>query len=186
MQKSNIKPLAVVPRSGSMEICPYFTGKNGTIGALGKLTELHALVYHQRCGFDANFELYVAKELAEFIQNFDAQFDGFWLLRKSGSTLGSIAIDGHQRGAQGARLRFLIVAPEAQGHGAGRKLMQQAIDFCRNAELTQLFLWTTPALTEARNLYESFGFALSQEVNHEGWGASAVHQRFELTLSDRF
>jgi N-acetylglutamate synthase-like GNAT family acetyltransferase len=152
------------------------------IGALGRVTELHAVIYHQLCGFDVNFEVFVAKELADFQANFDALRDGLWLYKRNNRIIGCIAIDGSQHESEGARLRFLIVDPECQHTGIGKALMKEAIEFCKTRSMSRIFLWTTPALDQARRLYEKLGFALISEVPHEDWGNSVVHQKFELIL----
>jgi N-acetylglutamate synthase-like GNAT family acetyltransferase len=154
------------------------------IGAIGRVTELHAMVYHHLCGFDVNFEIFVAKEFADFQANFNALHDGLWLYKRNNRIVGCIAIDGSRHGAEGARLRFLIVDPECQQSGIGKTLMKEAIEFCRSRLMRRIFLWTTPALDQARLLYEKFGFVLTTEVPHEDWGKATVHQKFELILQE--
>lgn len=153
------------------------------IGAIGRVTELHALVYHERCGFDVNFEVFVARELSEFQAHFNSQHDGLWLYKRANCIIGCVAIDGSRRETEGARLRFLIVDPECRRNGIGQILMQKAIDFCQDRLMHRVFLWTTPALREARQLYEKFGFVLVDEVPHQQWGNTVVHQRFQLHLA---
>ena len=60
--------------------------------------------------------------------------------------------------------------------------MKEAIEFCKTRLMSRIFLWTTPALHQARQLYEKFGFVLVSEVPHEDWGNAVVHQKFELML----
>jgi N-acetylglutamate synthase-like GNAT family acetyltransferase len=153
------------------------------LGAIGRVTELHAMVYHELCDFDVNFVVFVAKEFADFQANFDAQHDGLWLYKRNNRIIGCIAIDGSQHESEGARLRFLIVDPEYQHNGIGKILMEEAIEFCKARLMSRIFLWTTPALHQARRLYEKFGFVLVSEVPHQDWGKAVVHQRFELLLS---
>ncbi len=152
------------------------------IGAIGRVTELHAMVYHDLCGFDVNFEVFVAKEFADFQANFDARHDGLWLYKHDHRIVGCIAIDGSLHESDGARLRFLIVDPACQGKGIGKTLMEEAIKFCQARLISRIFLWTTPALQQARRLYEQFGFVLVSETPHQDWGKAVVHQRFELLL----
>ena len=47
-------------------------------GLIGRITELHALYYHEHWGFGAFFEAKVASELARFITRYDADRDGVW------------------------------------------------------------------------------------------------------------
>jgi GNAT superfamily N-acetyltransferase len=64
----------------------------------------------------------------------------------------SIAVDGE------AEFRTLVVAPEAQGHGVGRALVQWCIDRARTDGKAALVLSTMPWMTVAHGLYERMGF----------------------------
>jgi ribosomal protein S18 acetylase RimI-like enzyme len=64
----------------------------------------------------------------------------------------SIATDGE------AEFRTLVVAPEAQGRGAGRGLVQWSIDRARRDGRDRLVLSTMPWMRVAHSLYERMGF----------------------------
>ncbi len=64
----------------------------------------------------------------------------------------SIAIDGE------AEFRTLVVAPEAQGRGAGRGLVRWCVDRARRDGRERLVLSTMPWMTVAHGLYERMGF----------------------------
>jgi N-acetylglutamate synthase-like GNAT family acetyltransferase len=180
MDMTPVPPLSqyvfVYPQEAKAEITGY------SIGALGRLVELHAVAYHQRCGYDFSFEVFVARELADFITNFDPACDGIWLYKKAGAIIGCVAIDGHTSTTDGARLRFLIVHPAHQGRGVGKALMENAMAFCKDRSIKQVFLWTCSTLYEARQLYEKFDFSLVEERSSKDWGVNSIHQRFQLTL----
>ena len=53
-------------------------------GAVGQITEAHALYYHTHWGFDVSFEAQVARELSEFVTGFHAGRDGLWTARPAG------------------------------------------------------------------------------------------------------
>lgn len=57
-----------------------------------------------------------------------------------------------------AGLRTLAVAPEAQGHGYGRKLCQWCIDRAREQHVETLALHTAEFMKSACRLYGSLGF----------------------------
>ena len=48
-------------------------------GALGRVVELHGRWYARHWKFGAYFEALVAQGLAEFLGNFDAARDGYWI-----------------------------------------------------------------------------------------------------------
>jgi GNAT superfamily N-acetyltransferase len=149
-------------------------------GVVGKITELHAVYYHDNWGFDISFETQVGRELSEFLSRFNPAVDGFWAAVSNGAFAGAIAIDGSQ--PEGARLRWFIVQPELQGTGIGTTLIREALDFCKAAGHKKVFLWTFKGLDAARALYERVGFALSEEHEVTQWGQTITEQKFELDL----
>ena len=52
----------------------------------------------------------------------------------------------------------MAVAPEAQGRGAGRRLMTAAITWTREQRARRLYLESNRVLAPALRLYESVGF----------------------------
>lgn len=151
-------------------------------GAIGRIAELHGTYYSKHWGFDLFFESKVAIELSEFLRHLDEARDGFWVARVEEKIVGSIAIDGVHRDSKGAHLRWFVVAPENQGQGIGRMLLEEAVEFCRKKKFGRVYLWTFAGLDPARHLYEKFGFRLYEE--HEGtqWGRTVTEQKFELIL----
>jgi GNAT superfamily N-acetyltransferase len=151
-----------------------------TSGAIGRIAELHGTYYHEHWGFDLFFESKVAIELSEFLRRFNEERDGFWVASVEEKIVGSIAIDGVHRNSKGAHLRWFIVAPESQGHGIGKKLLEEAVEFCRKTKFNKVYLWTFSGLDPARHLYEKFGFKLCEEHEGNQWGRIVTEQRFEL------
>ncbi len=155
-------------------------------GAIGRITELHARYYRDNWGFGLFFESKVAVELAEFLGRYDDARDLFRVATRGDNIVGGIAIDGSGAPAKGgggvARLRWFITAPEAQGAGIGRLLMEEAVGFCRRADFDEIYLWTFAGLDAARHLYESFGFALVEEHDDDQWGETVSEQKFVLDL----
>jgi GNAT superfamily N-acetyltransferase len=134
--------------------------------------------YHDNWGFDVSFETQEARELADFLSNFDPSRDGLWVASGNGSLAGSVAIDGRQSLTGGARLRWFIVAPRFQGQGVGTALIRKARDFCREVGHRSVFLWTFQGLEAARRIYEAHGFVLSQQYSVQQWGRTIVEQQY--------
>jgi GNAT superfamily N-acetyltransferase len=105
------------------EYCGYYPG------VIGKITEVHAVYYNQHWGFDVSFETQEGGELANFIMEFDETRDGLWVAKRNNMFAGSVAIDGRQAKADGARLRWFIVVPVFQGLGIGEALISRAVEF---------------------------------------------------------
>lgn len=153
-------------------------------GVVGKITEIHAIYYHEHWGFDITFETQVGKELSEFMLDFQENRDGFWVATVKNKFAGSIVIDGRQAAAEGARLRWFIVDPDFQGAGIGEALISRAIEFCRQKDYRKVYLWTFKGLEVARALYQRHQFILKQEHLVNQWGQKILEQMFELNLKD--
>jgi GNAT superfamily N-acetyltransferase len=151
-------------------------------GAIGRIVELHASYYHLDWGFGLFFEARVAKEMAEFLSRFDETRDGIWIVSLNDRIEGGIAIDGIKARTDGAHLRWFIVSPEVRGQGFGRRLMEEAISFCRKKDYRKIYLETFEGLHAARHLYEKFGFTLTQQAEGAQWGKKVTEQKFELLL----
>ena len=151
-------------------------------GAIGRVIELHGTYYHTHWGFGAFFETLVAKEMAEFLKDFDETRDGFWIATVDGQVAGSISICGQEADTNGARLRWFIVDPNYQGHGAGKRLMEEAIGFCLHKNFKRIYLTTFAGLDAARHLYEKWGFTLYEEHEGDHWGTKVTEQAFERML----
>jgi GNAT superfamily N-acetyltransferase len=103
---------------------------------------------------------------------------------KDGKFAGAVAIDGQMADTEGARLRWFIVAPEFQNAGLGKKLISQAVEFCRKKKYPKVFLWTFEGLDAARRLYERENFRLREAHAVDQWGRHIKEQKFELILPD--
>jgi len=154
-------------------------------GAIGRIVELHGTYYASHWGFGAFFEARMARELAQFVDRFDPQRDGLWTAVVAGRIEGSVAIDGSRAGDGGAHLRWFILDTGQRGHGIGRRLLDEAVGFCRRCGHRQVSLWTFSGLDAARRLYEQAGFRLAVERRGAQWGIEVIEQRFELLLTDR-
>lgn len=166
---------------GEIEIGGY------TPGALGRIVALHGAYYAAHWDLGLYFEAKVATELAEFLSRLDPARDGAWFARVAGEVVGGIFIDGHDAQGAGARLRWFILDPAVQGRGLGRRLMAEAMDFCRRQQFPRVYLTTFAGLNTARHLYEQSGFRLCGEEDgrHLTGNAALVEQIFELILAEQ-
>lgn len=66
-----------------------------------------------------------------------------------------------------ASMRMLAVAPDAQGRGVGRALVEACLERTRARGRSGLALYTRPFMTAAHRLYESLGFRRVSELDWE-------------------
>jgi ribosomal protein S18 acetylase RimI-like enzyme len=149
-------------------------------GDVGYVIHLHGSLYAREFGLDHTFEADVARGLGEFAKSYDSSKDFFAVAEIDGRIVGSIVIAAESD--QLAKLRYFLVHPDARGHGLGRRLMQQALDFCRERGFRTVWLWTISELKAAAHLYREAGFKVTGEKMHEIWGAIRTEQRYDLTL----
>jgi len=164
-------------------------------GALGRVVSLHAAYYQRHWGFGLHFESLVASEMAAFLRRVEdgatagdpASADSaLWLawlpgVRGEEEIAGAITVDGAERDAAGARIRWFILDEARQGAGIGKALMAAAMDFCRVRGFPRVYLTTFAGLDAARALYEAHGFALTDTHRDTTWGVPVEEQRFEWT-----
>ena len=151
-------------------------------GDIGYLIYLHGRLYAREYDLDHTFEGYVAAGLGEFAKSFDASKDRLWLAEREGKIVGSIAINSLSD--QTAQLRWFLVHPDARGHSLGRKLLSEALEFCRGCGFKSVFLWTISELKAAAHLYQQAGFHRSEQRVHEIWGGMHTEERYDLILKD--
>ena len=161
-------------KDGSVTLNGYYPG------VIGEIVKLHGSYYHEHWDFDITFEVEVAMELAEFMHRFDDGRDGFWAATSDGRFLGSLSLDGSTAQDEGARLRWFIVDPGAQGLGVGTQLMETALSFARAKKYEQIYLWTFEGLTSARKIYDRFGFEVIHQEWMVEWGRELLQQKLML------
>ncbi len=67
----------------------------------------------------------------------------------------------------GAGIRMLAVAPEAQGRGIGEALSRACVDRARATGRDQIVLHSTDRMTTAHRIYERLGFARDVSLDWE-------------------
>jgi GNAT superfamily N-acetyltransferase len=148
-------------------------------GDVGAVVSMHGLLYAREYDFDSTFEAYVAAPLAEFVMRGSPR-ERLWLAEHDGEVVGSIAIVAESEPV--AQLRWFLVAPEARGTGLGRRLIQEAMAFSRDAGYECVILWTISALHAAAHVYRSAGFERVESIPGRRWGVNVVEEKYRLRL----
>ena len=150
-------------------------------GDLGRVISLHAELYAREYGFGIGFESYAVETVAEYLQLDRPDQDRVWIAEMDGRMVGCIGILGRENGE--AQLRWFLVDPATRGQGLGRRLVQEALDFCRAAGYRSVYLWTVNGLEAAAKLYRDAGFQKT-ETKPEAilWGVPLSEERHDLTL----
>jgi DNA-binding MarR family transcriptional regulator/N-acetylglutamate synthase-like GNAT family acetyltransferase len=139
-----------------------------------------AALYAAEYGWDARFEVLVARIAADFLEQFDPARERCWIAERHGEVVGSIYVVQQARTV--AKLRMLYVEPGARGLGIGRRLVEEALAFARERNYRKVVLWTHDVLVAARRLYRDLGFAKAGTETHEDFGVPVVAETWELPL----
>ncbi|MFJ9242349.1 GNAT family N-acetyltransferase [Streptomyces sp. NPDC101776] len=150
-------------------------------GDLGWIVQRNAALYAAEYDFNADYEGLVARIVADFAEDHDPHLERVWIAELDGRPVGSVmCVRDDAPGT--ARLRLLLVEPDARGHRIGERLVSAVVEFARGVGYRDLVLWTNDILGAARRIYQRHGFVLVAEKPHRSFGQDLVGQDWRLDL----
>jgi DNA-binding MarR family transcriptional regulator/GNAT superfamily N-acetyltransferase len=167
-------------------ICPHEASNAGYLlrppraGELGWVVARHGAIYAEEYGWGLRFEALVADIVAQFARKHDRRRECCFIAELAGEPVGSAFV--MRSSEKVAKLRLLIVEPEARGLGIGRQLVEQSLEFARRAGYQSMTLWTQKILTSARKIYAHTGFKLVGSSRHRTWGVNMIGETWQLRL----
>lgn len=150
------------------------------VGDMGWVISRHGVLYAREYGWDIQFEALVAEIAAKFLRDFDPRRECCWIAEKDNENVGSAMLVSDTQTV--AKLRLLLVEPDARGIGIGARLVQECLRSARPAGYEKVRLWTNSVLVAARRLYENAGFQMIDAQPHRSFGRDLVGETWELTL----
>lgn len=150
-------------------------------GDLGWIVQRNAAVYAEEYGWNADYEGLVARIVADFAEDHDPHLERVWIAELGTRPVGCVMCVRDEAPAT-ARLRLLLVEPDARGLGIGDRLVEACVDFARGVGYRELVLWTNDVLSGARRIYQRHGFVLLAEKPHRSFGKDLVGQDWRLDL----
>lgn len=149
-------------------------------GDIGWVISRHAALYAKEFGWDISFEAMVARIGADFLEKFRSGLERAWIAERNGERVGSVFIVRKSKTV--AKLRMLLIEPDARGLGLGKRLVEECIAFSRAASYRKITLWTHDILTAARAIYQAAGFKLVSSRPNQAFGKSLNTEVWELKL----
>lgn len=163
---------------------PIHTCKGYRAGVIAEIVKLHMDYYGPNWGFGRPFECGLATGLGAFLSDYADCHDLLHsVCDEAGSLLAVIAVSGRDTFPQSARIRWFVVAGQAQGRGLGRQLLQTALAFCRDAGFQSAWLTTFEGLDAARSLYLNAGFKQIGEAEQDEWSGGVREQHYEIRFA---
>jgi len=149
-------------------------------GDMGWVVHRHGALYFQEYGWDERFEALVAGIAKDFIDDFDAERERCWIAEMGGEPVGSVFVV--KQSTSVAKLRLLLIEPQARGQGLGKRLVAECIAFARAKGYRKLVLWTQSNLAAARAIYKAAGFRRTKAERHRSFGYDLTGEYWELSL----
>jgi DNA-binding MarR family transcriptional regulator/N-acetylglutamate synthase-like GNAT family acetyltransferase len=151
-------------------------------GDLGWIVARHGALYGEEYGWDERLEALCAEIVAAFVRNYDDRRERCWIAERDGENVGCVMLV--KESDEMARLRLLLVEPNARGLGIGGRLVEECVRFARAARYRKITLWTHSVLIAARRIYERSGFKLVDSWTHSEFGKDLVGENWDLQLAN--
>lgn len=151
----------------------------GHPGDLGWVVQAHGELYAAERDWDTSFEAMVAKIIGDYAAD-HAAGEAAWIAELDGRRVGCVFCTKDDETT--AKLRVLLVHPDARGHGLGNRLVETCLEFARDAGYRRMTLWTVDGLTSARKIYEAHGFELVEKTPQHSFGHDVTGQLWARDL----
>jgi N-acetylglutamate synthase-like GNAT family acetyltransferase len=132
-------------------------------------------VYKEILGRDIN--KFIRGEVERILDEFEGDQDLFLIAEHGGEVVGTVFIEHSNPEADCCNMQFLVVRKDHRGHGHGRDLVTNGLEFAKGAGYRTVELIATADFDFALEMYKRMGF---KHVDTYLW------QENEVLTFDRF
>ena len=147
---------------------------------MGWVQQQHGALYAKDYGWNSEFEAQVATIVAQYVSRHQPEWERSWTAESQGRNVGSVFVV--RKSATVAKLRMLILSPEARGLGLGGRLTDECIAFARHKGYKKIELWTNSCLDAARAIYAKRSVKRVKSEPYPGFGQDLVGETWVLRL----
>ncbi|WP_263705438.1 GNAT family N-acetyltransferase [Shouchella tritolerans] len=146
------------------------------------IIQSHYELYNKEFQYDLSFRDFITDSVTGFMDRSNPR-ENIWILEINGKQKGSISIK--EASDDTGQLGLFLLDPSTRGCGYGQKLLETAIDFCKETGFENVILWTNSELTAARKLYQQNGFERTETRVQLLSNKELTEERWERALSFR-
>lgn len=146
-------------------------------GDMGFIIHRHGTLYAAEYNYGLSFEIYVARTICEFYEQYDPARDRAWVCEHHDRIIGFLVLQ--HRPHNSAQLRYFFLEKAYRGNGLSKKLMDLYMEFFRECGYDSTYLWTAHEHVEAESLYARYGFTLTEELASTTFGRKVIERRYE-------
>ncbi|GLZ06021.1 MarR family transcriptional regulator [Actinomadura sp. NBRC 104412] len=155
----------------------------GEPGDLGWVVMAHGELYATEYGWNTDFEALVGRIVADYAGEGGDERRAAWIAELDGRRVGCVfCVPAGEEDGKTAKLRLLLVDPSARGNGIGSRLVEECLNYAKEAGYRDITLWTNDVLVSARRIYQAHGFQLVDEEPHHSFGKDLVGQNWSRPL----
>lgn len=147
-------------------------------GDLGFIIHRHGTLYAEEYNYGLSFEIYVARNISEFYENYDPDKDRAWVCEHNEKIIGFLVLQ--HRESNTAQLRYFFLDKAYRGIGLSKKLMNLFMEFFHQCDYDSTYLWTAHEHLEAISLYTRYGFQPTEEMESTTFGRKVIERKYEL------
>ncbi|MDD4843641.1 MAG: helix-turn-helix domain-containing GNAT family N-acetyltransferase [Anaerotignum sp.] len=148
-------------------------------GDIGYIIYMHGWIYGNEYNYSSVFESYVAMSFYEYLQDYNSNPSRLWIAEHNHEIIGCIGVVGHDDRAQ---LRWFLLHPNYRGIGLGKRLLNEAMTFCRENSFRRAYLLTSNDLELAISMYQKVGFVKVAAKENNSWRSDLTELVFEIEL----